>query len=208
MIKAGVIIIALVSFLNAGWFRDVFSLIRIHFDSSMAVPLQVPIDLSKKGVIVDREFKVKETRGYVMEFRLLSADMKKNDYHEATKAQKFLGYTAYSPYDGKQLRFPTYDFAKEDLAMGGVFIDESYNVDGTIVSLHVILHKIEKDGRKKVILDKTYITKGHNDGGLSRSFGYGSLDKGKYSIKVKNIEGFSELKGVETSFKIVRNRIK
>lgn len=215
MVKAGVIVIAAVivtitilsNLLNANWwFRDVFSLIRMQFDSSIAVPLRVPIDLSKKGVIVDREFKVKDKRGYVMKFKLLGNN-KKNDYHEAKKARKFIGYTSYNPYDGKQVAFSDYDFAKSDLAGGGVSIDENYNLDGTIVPLHVILYKIEKDGRKKVILDKEYITKG-GSGGLDREFEYIFLDEGKYSIKVKNIEGFSELKGVKTSFRIVRNRIK
>jgi len=42
MIKIGVIIMALVSFLNAGWFANLF-------DSTPTPPVAVPIDLSKKG---------------------------------------------------------------------------------------------------------------------------------------------------------------
>ena len=140
-----------------------------------------------------------------MSLQFLHVDSRKNDFKEAMKVNKFLGFRTYDPYDGKQLRFPDYELAQRNLARAGITIDESYNLDGTTVPLHVTLYKIEKDGTENILLDKKYMTKGENAGGR-RDFVYISLHEGRYRIKVKNIEGFSELKGVRTGFYLTQTR--
>lgn len=198
MIKIGVITMALMSFLNAGWFANLF-------DKTPTPPIYIPIDLSKAGDTIEGEFRIKEKWSYFMSLKFLKIDSRRNNYQEAKKAQKFLGYRVYDPYDGKLLGNSSYSFAKRDLARGGVFIDENYNLDGTTVPLHVTLYKIGEDGTKKVILDKKYITKGEN-GGLRREFEHISLHEGRYSIKVKNIESFLELKGMKIDFSLSMTR--
>lgn len=197
MIKIGVITMALVGFLNAGWFANLF-------DATPTPPIYIQMDLSKPGDTIEGEFRIKEKWSYFMSLQFLDIDSRKNNYKEAKKVHKFLGYRVYDPSDGKLLGKSSYSFAKEDLARGGVFIDENYNLDGTIVPLHVTLSKIGKDGIENVILDKKYMTKGGNGG--RRKFEHISLHEGRYSIKVKNIKGFSELKGMQVGFYLSMTR--
>ncbi len=211
MVKAGVIVIAAVivtitilsNLLNANWwFRDVFSLIRMQFDSSIAVPLRIPIDLSKKGIIVESEFKIKDKRGYYFSFYFLDADSRKNNFNNIKKMRVFLGLNAYNPYSGKQSSFNDYEYAKRNY---GDLIDKNYNLDGTIIPLHVTLYKLNKNGTKELIKDKIYQTKG-SSGFLGRDFEQISLQKGKYFIRVESLKAFRELKGIETTFRINMTR--
>jgi len=198
MIKIGVITMALVSFLNAGWFANLF-------DSTPIPPIYIQMDLSKPGDTIEGEFRIKEKWSYIMSLQFLDIDSRKNNYKEGKKAHKFLGCRVYDPSDGKLLGKCSYDFAKRNLAYGGVSIDKNYNLDGTIVPLHVTLSKIGKDGVNNVILNKKYMTKGEN-GGLRREFEHISLHEGRYSIKVQNIKGFSELKGMKIGFYLSMTR--
>ena len=194
MLKIGVITMALLSFLNANWFTD-------FFDSTPAPAIYIPIDLTKPSKI-ETKVRIKEKRSF---FATLSFRYK--DYHDATVLQKFIGYNVYDPYSGKSVAKYKYRFVKKDLTGGGVYIDESYNPDGTTVPIKMTIYKLGENGTRTLFLEKTYQTKGHNGGGsgnvgMFRDFAYLLLEKGRYLFIVENLKGFPELQGREVVFVI------
>lgn len=203
MLKIGVITMALLSFLNAGWLGSLF-------DSTPTPPISVPIDLSQAGSVVEMDVRIKETWGhdFLLDF-VYKADGSVNI--DAKKVRKFLGFNSYDPHDGVKLRHGDYEQAKRNL---GDLIDETYDCDGTIVPIKLTIHQINKDNTKKLIVDKLYMTKGDGGGGwnggagsaISRDIESISLDKGKYVIRVENIQAFSEMNGREVKFTILMGR--
>jgi len=67
MIKIWIITMALVSFLHAGWFDDLFG-----FNSTP--PFKVDINMSKAGNIAEKEFKIKKEQYYTMSFTFYTKD--------------------------------------------------------------------------------------------------------------------------------------
>ncbi len=191
MLKIGVITMALLSFLNANWFTDLF-------DDTPTIPIAVPIDLTKPSKI-ETKVRIKEKESF---FATLSFRYK--DYHDAKKIRKFIGYNVYDPYSGKSIAKYKYRFVKKDLAGGGVYIDKSYNPDGTTVPIKMTIYKLGENDTRTLFLEKVYQTKGSNGGGsgIFREFAYLFLEEGKYLFIVENLKGFPELQGREVVFMI------
>lgn len=192
MLKIGVITMAIFGFLYANWFGDLF-------DDTPTLPIEVPIDLTKPSKI-ETKVRIKDRESYyiTLEFKL-GVGLK-----DAKKVRKFVGYNVYFPYDGKPLRLVKYDFVKQDLARGGIYVDKSYNPDGTTVPIRMTIYKLGKNNTRKLFLDKMYMTKGCNGGGdgIMRNFAHLLLDKGKYLFKIENLKGFPELKDNKIVFTI------
>lgn len=189
---------ALVSFLNAGWFSG-------WFDSTPTPPISIPIDLSKAGSVVETEVRVEEKGAYYFSLVFLYTDEMKDGIRDANIARKIIGCNGYQASNGMQLRFCDYESAKQDL---GSLIDETYNSDGTIIPIKLTLFQMLDDGTKKRISDKSYQTRGDNGGWryhMMRDFEMIILEKGKYSIRVENIKSISEMKNREANFRFARH---
>lgn len=186
---------ALFGFLYAGWFSHLF-------DSTPTPPITVPIDLSKAGSKVEFDVRVKEKGAYYFTLEFLYKDIKKDGFLDMLKAQKIVGLNAYDPYDGRQLQYCDYESAKRTLEN---LIDKNYNCDGTVIPIRLSVFKLNKDKSKKIILDKTYMTKGEGvRSDPSRDFEVLRLDKGKYAIRVENIKAIPEMKNRKADFRFGR----
>ena len=187
MFKIGVILMALSTLSFSNWFTDLF-------DSTPTPTIHIPVDLTKAGTLVETEFRVnyKESTYFALDFEC-------KDVKDCNEERKFLGFNGYLYGDGKKITVADYARAKRYL---GDLIDESYNVDGTIVPLQITLHKIEENGRLIMVLDKTYNTKGYNAENGARHITVKYLKKGKYKLIVKNLQAFEELNGRPVKFKI------
>ncbi|ACZ12021.1 DUF5625 family protein [Sulfurospirillum deleyianum] len=180
---------ALLSFLNAGWFSLLFG--------SNPDPISIPIDLSQAGSVVEREVKIEETWAYDLFLEFAVLDRKEDGGLDGKKVRKFLGFNSYNPYDGKKLGFGDYEQAKRKL---GDLIDETYDCDGTIAPIKLTIHQINKDNTKKLIVDNLYMTKGYSSGAYERDIAIISLDKGKYIFRIENIEAFQEMNARKVNF--------
>lgn len=186
---------ALLSFLNAGWFSLLFG--------SNPDPISIPIDLSQAGSVVEKEVKIEETWAYYLflEFEVHDRDGGFDD----KKVKKFLGFNSYDLHDGEKLRRGNYEQAKRNL---GNLIDETYDCDGTIAPIKVTIYQINQDNTKKLIVDNLYMTKGYGEGAYTRDIAIIRLDKGKYIFHIENIEAFSEMIGRKVNFiiRIYKNK--
>lgn len=184
---------ALLSFLNAGWFSLLFG--------SNPDPISIPIDLSQAGSVVEKEVKIEESWAYYL---FLEFEVHERGF-DARKVKKFLGFNSYDLHDGEKLRFGDYRLAKSEL---GDLIDETYDCDGTIAPIKVTIHQINKDNTQKLIVDNLYMTKGYSSGAYTRDVAIIRLDKGKYIFRIENIEAFSEMIGRKVNFiiRIYKNK--
>lgn len=175
---------ALLSFLNAGWFSLLFG--------SNPDPISIPIELSQAGSVVEKEVKIEETWAYdlFLEFEIHDRGF------DNKKVKKFLGFNSYL-HDGEQLRHGNYEQVKSEL---GALFDETYDYDGTIAPIKLTIHQINKDNTKKLIVDNLYMTKGYGEGAYTRDIATISLDKGKYIFRIENIEAFPEMIGRKVNF--------
>lgn len=183
----------LLSFLHAGWFGNLF-------DRTPTEPICIPIDLSKAGNAVETEVRVEEKGAYYFTLEFLYTDEIKNGIRDSKIARKIAGYNAYRP-SGEQSRHYTLELAKKD---SGGLIDETYNLDGITISLRLTFSKIEKDGSRKLIKDERYQTRGSGSN-LEREFEKLMLEKGKYSIRIENINGVLEMKNRQANFRFARH---
>ncbi len=203
MLKIGVIIMALSATLLGNWFSNLF-------DPTPTPTIHIPVDLTKTGTLVDTEFRVnyKESTYFALDFEC--KDVKLDGGKDCKEKRKFLGLNGYLYGDGKQITKADYDYAKH---VFGESLDKSYDLDGTLIPLHITLDKIEENGKLTNILDKTYETKGWNGGGSNgegniyryityRDITRIGLEKGKYKLIVKNLQAFEELNGRPVKFKI------
>jgi hypothetical protein len=205
MLKIGVITMALMSFLHAGWLTNLF-------DSMPTEPIRIPINLSKAGSVAETEVRVEEKGAYYFSLWFLYTDEIENAIRDSDIARKIAGYNAYEPVTGRQSRHYTLEEAKRIPVKKGsdiVFItnkiiDDNYNLDGTTIPIRLTFSKIEKDGSKKLIKDEIYQTKGAGSN-LEREFEKLMLEKGKYSIRVENIDGISEMKNRQANFRFARH---
>jgi len=196
MLKIGVITMALMSFLHAGWLGNLLGF-------TPTPPIRLPIDLSKAGSIAETKVTVKEKGTYYFSFVFLYTDEVKDGIRDAKRAKKIAGYNAYEPVSGKQTRhYPLY-LAKED-SQG--LVDDNYNLDGTIIPIKLIFSKMEKDGTKIMIKDEIYQTKGSYS--LTREFEKFRLEPGRYSIKIENLEGILEMENRKADFRFARHGTK
>ena len=196
MMKIGIIAMALVSFLHAGWFANLFY-------STPTPPIEVPINLSKAGSTIDIEIRVKERGAYYFALEFLSTDEVKNGIRDVNIAKKIAGCNSYDSHTGEQRRICNYKSAKNQL---GSLIDETYNSDGTIIPIKLTLFQILNDGTKRLIEDKVYQTKGSYSN--TRDFERLILEKGKYSIRVENIKSILEMKNRKADFRFARHGTK
>lgn len=185
---------ALMSFLHAGWLTNLF-------DSMPTEPIRIPINLSKVGSVAETEVRVEEKGAYYFSLWFLYTDEIKNGIRDSKIARKIAGYNSYDPSTGKQFGHYTFEFVKKD---SGGLIDETCNLDGTTIPIRLTFSKIEKDGSRKLIKDEIYQTKGAGSN-LEREFEKLMLEKGKYSIRVENIDGISEMKNRQANFRFARH---
>ncbi len=85
----------------------------------------------------------------------------------------------------------------KDLAFGGVHVDKDYDCFGTVVPLHVTIYKLEPNKEKKLIIDKTYQTKGTVGGWryhMMRVVDKYKLSQGKYKVVIVNTNSIVEMK--------------
>jgi hypothetical protein len=194
MFKTGVLIMALSTTLFGNWFTNLF-------DPTPTPTIKIPVDLSKVGTIVDMEFRVNYDESTYFALRFSCTDVKLDGGLDCKKKRKFMGINGYLYGEGKQTTIGNYKRAKREF---GNMIDEHYDLDGTIVPLYITLHKLEDNGTELSILDKSYDTKGQNAKRGSRDITVKHLNKGKYTLKVKNLEAFIELKDRPIEF-IIRS---
>ena len=179
MLKIGVILMTFSAFSFGNWFTDLF-------DSTPTPTIKIPIDLSKKGTVIDTVFRVNydESTRFSLDFEC--KDWKLDDGKDCREMRKFIGLNTY--YNGKSVNTIDYVYAKIEL---GNIIDKNYDFDGTRVPLKVTLKKIT-DKNATTILDQTYNTKGmYSDG--TREIIIKHLERGKYRLTIENLKGFKEL---------------
>lgn len=187
---------ALMSFLHAGWFGNLF-------DSTPTSPISIPIDLSTAESVIETEMRVAERGAYYFSLEFLSTDEVKNGIRDFNIAYKIAGCNSYDPVTGEQYSICSYESAKRQL---GDLIDETYNSDGTIIPVKLTLFQILNNGTKRLIRDKVYQTKGSYSN--TRDFERRILEKGKYSIRVENIKSISEMKNRKADFRFARHGTK
>lgn len=185
----------LFGFLHAGWFSNMF-------DNTPTPPISVPIDLSKAGSKIEFDVRLpqvyssyKKGRPYYIWLEFIWTDEIKDGIWDANVAQKIAGYHGYDR-DGR--RVCNQKYAIKDLAEGGVFVDKDYDCFGTTVPLHVMIYRVDKNHKKKLIVDKTYQTKGTNGGWryhMMREVDGFKLKQGKYKLVVINMDSIVEMKG-------------
>ncbi len=196
MLKIGIITMALFSFLQAGWFSNLF-------DNTPKSPITKYIDLSKKGSRI--EFTTRIPKEYISAYKgrpyyiwlefIYDNKLVKNGIWDSAIASKIAGY-GYYPRNGQ--RICDKEFAIRDLTEHGVKVDDNYDCFGIVVTLHVVIYKINKDKTKTKVTDKTYKTKGTVGGWLNhmqRVVNRYHLSPGKYKIIVTNMEAIKEMKG-------------
>jgi len=175
---------ALLSFLNANWFTDLF-------DDTPKPPIYVPIDMSKTGKVADFIIRSDDSEKYrVFSLYFATRVDGKYDFHRNSWIYKFLGH---GPIDGAA--------------------SPCYNMDGTITPVKLTVYRLEKSKEPKLLFDKTIDTCGGINGGIFKINGQKGryerrgllmteLPKGKYRIKLENLKSFPELKKIEIYFAI------
>ena len=173
------------AFSFGNWFTDLF-------DSTPTPTIKIPIDLSKKGTVVDTVFRVNydESTRFYLDFECKDwrhNDGKPDGGKDCNEMRKFIGLNAYS--NGKNISHFDYEDAKVIL---GDIIDKSYDFDGTRVPLKVTLKKIT-DKNAATILDQVYHTKGSGNSDGTREIIIKHLERGKYRLTIENLKDFKEL---------------
>lgn len=167
---------ALMSFLHAGWLGNLF-------DDTPKPPIEVPIDMSKAGVVADfviRSDDSEKTRVFSLYF----VNGTTGNYKTTNKEwlEKFVGHGdvigTITP-----VKMTIYRLEKDKEPV--VFYEGTIEAGGTHARGFELL-----DGRRM-----TY----HN-----RTFKWISLPKGKYRIQLENLKDFPELKGIEMYLAISR----
>jgi hypothetical protein len=148
------------------------------------LPIEVPIDLSKEGDTVEFEAVITKADNYDFMLRFYTPQWENT--------------TAY----------------KEERHALDFFVGGRNHREGQIVPIHIMIYKINKDD-KELISDKTYDTKG--DSGLAlrdtgnfifRRFAFRDFERGKYLIRVENINGFEFMKNKRSAVSLLKYRRK
>jgi len=162
---------ALMSFLHAGWFGDLF-------DDTPKTYHTVPIDLSSAG---------NETK-----FILRSVDSEKGGYFS--------------------LYFVIPESSSQHYDLLHDFIFGGQKREGISTPVKLTIYRIEQDNNSTLFYDKTIESKGWSGTGgyidgkhatyWMRTIDVLNLPVGKYSIQLKNLKDFPELKGIEMYFAV------
>ena len=200
---------ALFSFLQAGWLSNLF-------DNTPTPPITKFIDLSKKGSRV--EFTTRIPKDYISAYKgrayyiwlefIYDNKLVKNGVWDSAIARKIAGDGFYLK-NGQ--RGCDKEYAIKSLARRGVKVDDNYDCFGTVVTLHVVIYKINKDKTQTKIIDKTYKTKGTVGGWLNhmqRIVDLYHLSPGKYKIIITNMEAIEEMKGRKADIRFGRSGTK
>ena len=175
------------AFSFGNWFTDLF-------DSTPTPTIKIPIDLSKKGTVVDTVFRVNYDESTYFSLDFYYDNPKFDNKLDSNKVIKFLGFNGYLYGEGKQISIADYEEAKRSL---GDMINKNYDLDGTKVPLKISLMQLYADGTQKKIIDKVFETKGENGGGYKhgrhRDITVKHLKKGKYKLTIENLKDFKEL---------------
>ena len=171
MLKIGVITMALLSFLNANWFTDLF-------DDTPKPPIYVPIDMSKTGKVADfiiRSDDSEKTRYFSLVFATRVDG--KYDFHWDSWIYKFLGHGSIEGIK-TPARLTIYRLKKDEEPT--LIFDKVIKAGGTIGG--------------KGVLNK-------QKGNYSMRYIYSrKLPQGHYRIKLENLQNFPELKDINIFF--------
>ncbi len=201
----------LFGFLQAGWFGDLF-------DNMPTPPITKFIDLSKKRSRVEFTTRIPKEyisaykgRPYYIWLEFISDDkLVKNGIWDSAIARKIAGFPGGRTIKtGKKVC--SKEFAIKTLTKRGVKVDDNYDCFGTVVTLHVIIYKINKDKIETKIIDKIYKTKGSDGGGrnfIDRIVDSYHLSPGKYKIIVTNMEAIKEMIGRKADIRFGRSGTK
>ena len=208
MLKIGIITMALFGFLQAGWLSDLF-------DNTPTPPITKFIDLSKSGSKVEFTTRIPKEymsaykgRAYYIWLEFIWTDEIKDGVWDSAIASKIAGYGYYLK-NGQRACDKKY--AIRDLTKHGVNVGDDYDCFGTVVTLHVVIYKINKDKIQTKITDKIYQTKGTVGGWryhMQREVDSYHLSPGKYKIIITNMEAIEEMKGRKADIRFGRSGTK
>ena len=200
---------ALFGFLQAGWFGDLF-------DNTPTPPITKFIDLNKKGSRV--EFTIRIPKEYISAYKrrpfsiwlefIADYGLVKNGVWDSAIANKIAGFATYL-INGQKVCDKR--FAIMDLIEDGVEIDNNYDCFGTVVTLHVVIYKLNKDKIETKMIDKIYKTRSTVGGWrnhIQRIVDRYYLTSGKYKIIVTNMEAIKEMKGRKADIRFGGSGIK
>lgn len=170
---------ALVSFLNAGWFDGWFA---------TTPPFRVYVDLGKTGNIAEKEFKIKKDKTYVLSlgYKTTYEKEQEDNHKERNKVTKIL-------------------FGKYRInGKGGKYIGDGYR---TPIPIKITITETDKR-RRPFIFEKTYYTSnGSQYTYKNMNLDFIKLVEGSYKIKIEILEGFPELNGIPIYININNIRI-
>ncbi|AFV96976.1 DUF5625 family protein [Sulfuricurvum sp.] len=184
MLKIGVIIMALMSCLHAGWFGDLF-------DDTPKPPIEVPIDMSKAGIVADFVIRSDDSEKY-RDFWLVFVRYPSGKYREEIKDS--------TPW-------------LDEFIGGGTRNIDGSEIKGTITPVKLTIYRLEKDKEPTLFYEATIEAGGRDARGFylldGRKMAHDMrwvkemrLPKGKYRIRLENLKAFPELKEIEMYFAI------
>ncbi|PHQ92152.1 MAG: hypothetical protein COB42_02345 [Sulfurimonas sp.] len=168
MIKIGVITMALLSFLHAGWFSG-------WFDTTP--PFRIYVDLGKTGSVAEKEFKITKDKTYVLSlgYKTTYEKEQEDNHKERNKVTKIL-FGKYRT-NGK----------------GGKYIGNGYR---TPIPIKITITETDKK-RRPFIFEKTYFTSdGLPTSYFDMRLGHIKLVEGSYKIEIEILDGIQELVGI------------
>jgi hypothetical protein len=178
MLKIGVITMALMSFLHAGWFGDLF-------DDTPKPPIEVPIDMSKAGTVADFVIRSNDSEKYrVFSLYFVRFPLGKVGYGSEPWLDDFIGH---GPDRGTTtpVKLTIYRIEKDKEPIQ--FYEATIEARGRDSRGFYLL-----DGRK-MAFDDRWVDEMR-------------LPKGKYRIQLENIKEFPELKRIEMYFAVHSGR--
>lgn len=182
----------------SNWFTDLF-------DSTPTPPITLPIDLSTAGSVVETEVRVKEDGWYDFMIDIPYENSKVvNGVRDSNIANKIIGYNRYNPRTGEQLRSLDYDYLYEKLKKQGILIDKNYTADGVIIPIKLIIKQMIDSKNIKLIIDKVYQSKGYGNTKVYRAIVELQLKKGKYTMRLENINSIKEMQGRKANIRFGR----
>lgn len=176
--------IAFVAVFSIAFF--IFSRVVVGWSPFDETPINVPIDLSKAGSVVEIKLNVWEKLRYA--FRLEFSKVSEGDTSvDVKKIEEFIGRNFYDP----------------KTKVGGQ--------TGTPIPIKITIYKIGEKDTPVLIFDEKFITRGHGYliyhekvPFLGRRVTALDLARGHYLIRVESLENFPELTGWQMYVRIIR----
>ena len=203
MLKIGVILMTFSAFSFGNWFTDLF-------DSTPTPTISLPIDLSTSGSTVESEIRVKEDGWYdfMIDIPYIKGrddvKWKEGGISDGAIVRKIIGYNRYEPRTGKLYSKEAYSYMYKDLKEDGIIIDKNYNGDGTSIPIKLVIYTLNDDKSKTLLLEKVYKTKGEGNCSMCRVITEIHLKKGKYVIRLENMDFIKEMKRRKANIKLGR----